>query len=90
MKLQFAKEHSSKKKWSNILMKTWLFFLGLGAADSLSDDPHTRDSSHSTLKTVKHDEKVSWYGDWSQITALDQNRESAYLRHNSSVLLQII
>ncbi len=37
-----------------VLMKARLFFWGLGAADSLSDDPQTLNSSHSTLKTVKH------------------------------------
>ena len=36
------------------LMKAKLFFLGLGATDSLSDDPQTLNSSLSSLKTEKH------------------------------------
>ena len=35
-------------------MRAKLFFLGLGAADILSDNPHALNSSHSTVKTVKH------------------------------------
>ena len=31
-----------------------MFFLVLGATDSLSDDPQTLNSSHRILKTVKH------------------------------------
>ena len=48
------------------LMKARLFFLGLGAIDSLTDGPQTLNSSHSTLwKSWSILVWASWYGDIS-------------------------